>query len=80
MTTISVSIDDRMYEQLAKLAEEPESLIRAYLEYLAAGGVPLPIDDGPRSSEIAELLVKSSAWTWLADEPDIYTVEDGEPV
>lgn len=47
-------------------------LSRVYLEYLAAGGVLLPVDDGPRSSEIAELLAKSSVWAWLADEPDIY--------
>ncbi len=73
-----------MYERLARLAKErstePEDLVRVYLEYLDAGGIPLPLDDGPRSSEIAELLMKSSAWAWLADEPDLYTVEDGEPV
>jgi hypothetical protein len=83
MTTISVSVDEKLYERVRLLADArdsaPEDLVRVYLEYLAAGGVPIPTEDDPSLADIAALLTKSSAWAWLADEPDLYTLEDGEP-
>ena len=54
--------------------------MKSYLDYLVAGGEPVPIDDGPTSRDIALLSEKSSAWAWLADEPDLYTLDDGQPI
>ncbi|MGB4863453.1 MAG: hypothetical protein WBO97_13435 [Tepidiformaceae bacterium] len=83
MTTITVSVDEELYERVRSLADAcdsaPEDLVRVYLEYLAAGGLPIPNEDDPSLADIAALVAKSSAWAWLADEPDLYTLEDGEP-
>lgn len=85
MTTISVAIDEAVYERVAEAARladaNPEGLVRAYLDYLAAGGRPIPAtDDDVTAAELAELMSKDPAWDWLKDEPDIYTLEDGEPI
>lgn len=34
----------------------------------------------PTSAELAEIAQRGGSLDWLADEPDIYSVEDGEPV
>lgn len=84
MATISVSVDESAYERLAMLARErdtdPEALVRRYVDFLAAGGDPLPFEDDPSAADIAALLSRSSAWSWLDDEPELYTLQDGEPV
>ena len=57
-------------------------LIKDYVDYLLAGGTP--VDSLPNqastSVELAEIAQRGGAFDWLADEPDLYTDEDGEPV
>ena len=83
MTSITVSLPSEDFARLERVAEahnaQPAQLLQAYAEYLAAGGPPLPVDDGPTSADIARLISTDRAWAWLYDEPDIYTAEDGEP-
>ena len=56
-------------------------LIKDYIDYLLAGGKPLlPPDDSPTSAELAALAQHGGAFDWLADEPELYSIEDGEPV
>jgi hypothetical protein len=59
-----------------------ESLIRNYLTYLIAGGKPVSpeIHDLPSSEEIARIGEHGGAFNWLAEEPEMYSDEDGEPV
>lgn len=37
-------------------------------------------DDLPSSLELALLAEHGGAFDWLNDEPDLYSLEDGEPV
>jgi hypothetical protein len=57
-------------------------LIRDYLEYLLAGGKQLlpAYDHGPTSAELAEVAQRGGSFDWLAQEPDLYSATDGEPV
>lgn len=83
MTTISVSVASDAYQLLEAIAESqkasPELLVEQYLEYLVAGGAPLPVEDDVPIAGIMRLAEKSSSFAWLKDEPDLYTFEDGEP-
>lgn len=40
----------------------------------------LPPGDSPTSAELAALAQHGGAFDWLADEPELYTLSDGEPV
>ena len=57
-------------------------LIRDYVDYLLAGGEPLVPrpSEAPSPTELAALAQHGGAFDWLADEPDLYSAEDGEPV
>ena len=59
-----------------------ESLIRNYLAYLIAGGKPVSpeIHEMPSSEEIARIGAHGGGFDWLAEEPELYSDEDGEPV
>ena len=70
------------FRQYAARRRTPISwLIRDYIDYLLAGGKPLIVsDDSPTSAELAALAQHGGAFDWLADEPELYSLEDGEPV
>ena len=57
-------------------------LIKDYVAYLLAGGSPVtpPAPDALTSLELAALAERGGAFDWLADEPDLYSINDGEPV
>jgi Ribbon-helix-helix protein, copG family len=57
-------------------------LIRDYVDYLLAGGEPLvpPPSEAPSSGELAALAERGRAFDWLADEPELYSADDGEPI
>jgi hypothetical protein len=59
-----------------------EDLIREYLSYLLEGGEPViaTATDIPSSTMIASIAAQSGSFHWLEDEPDIYTLDDGDPV
>lgn len=86
MAQLSLDLDD---EQLAALRGRVErrklpveKLIGDYLKHLAEGGEPVsgPPDTSPTSEEMVVLAERGGAFDWLADEPDLYSREDGEPV
>ena len=56
-------------------------LIKDYIAYLLGGGTPI---EAPATeltlSDMANLADKGGSLGWLAEEPEIYTVEDGEPL
>jgi hypothetical protein len=56
-------------------------LIKDYVDYLIGGGAPVvAVEDDPSSSELANLAQETRTFDWLADEPDLYSAEDGEAV
>ena len=57
-------------------------MIKSYLVNLLGGGRPIlpPATDSPSSQELAALTELGGAFAWLADEPDLYSLDDGEPV
>ena len=56
-------------------------LVRDYLAYLLAGSQPVtPPSDDVVSAELAEWAQHGGSFAWLAEEPEIYTLSDGEPV
>ena len=52
------------------------------VDYLLAGGQPIaaPENGIPSAVELAALAEHGGAFDWLADEPDLYSLADGEPV
>jgi hypothetical protein len=83
---LSITLDSEELEALRQYANERSlplsTLVKDYLEYLLAGGAPVTLTTGdiPDSVALAELAQHSGALDWLADEPDLYGIEDGEPV
>lgn len=43
-------------------------------------GDGMPAIEAPTSKELATLAQHGGAFEWLADEPDIYSANDGEPL
>jgi hypothetical protein len=83
---LNVELPDRQLDGLRKYADwrrmPVAGLIQEYVDYLLSGGEPVTgtPDDGPAGRELAMLAERGGAFDWLAEEPDIYSAEDGEPV
>jgi hypothetical protein len=56
-------------------------LIKEYVDYLIGGGSPVapPVRE-PSSEELALVAQSGRAFDWLAEEPELYSADDGEPV
>jgi hypothetical protein len=86
MAQLNVKIDDERLEALKRYAARRRTpvswIIKDYVEYLLTGGEPigLPSTDAPTSTELAHVAQHGGSFDWLADEPDLYTEKDGEPV
>jgi hypothetical protein len=85
MTQVNVQLSDEQLRSLRRFAERHNrpvaQLIEDYLAYLLAGGAPVRSQaDEPSDRELAALADHGGAFDWLADEPDIYSADDGEPV
>ena len=86
MAQLNVKLSGDRLEALRRYAHRERTpiswLIKDYIEYLLAGGRPVapPADDAPTSTELAEIAQRGGSFDWLADEPAIYSLEDGEPV
>jgi hypothetical protein len=81
-----IDLSDEQLAALQRCAAEQRTtvaqLVQDYALYLASGGKRVPPVDWsvPSSLEIGAMADAGGAFDWLADEPDIYTLEDGEPV
>jgi hypothetical protein len=86
MSELSIALDSEEIEALRRYANNRSlplsALVKDYLEYLLAGGEPVtpPAVEAPKAMELAELAQRGGSLDWLAEEPDLYTIEDGEPV
>ncbi len=83
MTTISIELPDGKFQRLAELAasleQEPALLLQAYVDYLVEGGAPVEDADDIPVRGVMRLAEIGGAFDWLNDEPDLYSLEDGEP-
>jgi len=86
MAQLNIKMREARLEALRQYAARRRTpvswLIKDYVEYLLAGGRPIapPASDRPTASELAELAQHGGAFDWLADEPNLYSADDGEPV
>jgi hypothetical protein len=86
VTHLTVDLSDAEREALERCAEQRQvpavALLKDYVGYLLAGGPPVsaPADAGISDAELATLVQGGGAFDWLADEPDLYSLADGEPV
>jgi len=83
---LNVKLSEERLEALRRYAARRRTpvawLIKDYVDYLLGGGQPLPhsIPEPPSASELAALTQHGGAFDWLADEPELYSDEDGEAV
>ena len=58
------------------------TLIRNCVNYLLAGRSPVQTvpNDDLTGADLAAIAAHGKAFDWLADEPDLYSLDDGEPV
>ena len=85
MAQLNVKLSEEQLEALRRYAARRRTpvswLIKDYIDYLLAGGEPpLPPGDSPTPGERAALAQHGGAFDWLADEPELYSLQDGEPV
>jgi hypothetical protein len=86
MAQLNVKLADERLEALRQYAARRRTpvswLIKDYVEYLLAGGAPVvpPEYELPSSEELAKWAQHGGAFDWLAEEPELYSLKDGEPV
>ncbi len=84
MPQLNLRLDDRRLRALRRYATRRRTpvtwLIRDYVDHLLSGGEPVPTSEILPSTELARIAQEGGAFDWLADEPDVYDADDGEPV
>lgn len=86
MAQLNIKLKPEQLEALRRYAARGRTpvawLIKDYVEYLLAGGKPMhPVayeDLSP--DQMATLVEKGGTFDWLKNEPDLYSLDDGEPV
>jgi hypothetical protein len=82
---LNVKLPEARLEALRRYAARRRTpvawLIKDYVDYLLSGGQPVAFSaaDAPSASDLAALAQHGGAFDWLADEPELYSAEDGEP-
>lgn len=84
MGQLNLRIDERRLRALRRYALRRRTpvtwLIRDYVDHLLAGGEPVTPPPGEVTGDVlASVAERGGAFDWLADEPDLYSLEDGEP-
>jgi hypothetical protein len=86
MARLTVKLSGERFQALqhhAARRRTPVSwLIKDYIDYLLAGGQPVTSSAVglPSGEELAAMAQHGGSFDWLADEPDLYSLDDGEPV
>ena len=84
MAQLNVKLSAERLDALRRYAARRRTpvawLIKGYVDYLIGGGQPiaLSVADAPGSSELAALAQHGGGFDWLADEPELYSADDGE--
>lgn len=86
MAQVNVKLNDEQFTALRQYAARRRTpvawLIKDYIAYLLAGGEPVLIakDEGLATAQVARMAGEGGSFDWLKEEPDIYSLDDGEPV
>lgn len=85
MAQLHLSLSDEQLEALETIASARQvavlRLLEDYVSYLLIGGEPVEVSFAEiGSDEIARIAERGGSLDWLADEPEIYSRTDGEPV
>ena len=85
MAQLNLRLDERRLAALRRLAARRRTplswLLRDYADYLLAGGAPIaPGPDARDGADLAAIAERGGAFDWLAEEPELYSLRDGEPV
>jgi hypothetical protein len=86
MAQLNIKLNEEQFEALRNYAARRRTpvswLIKDYVAYLLKGGEPItpPEYDTPSGMELAALAQAGGAFDFLADEPELYSLNDGEPV
>ena len=84
MVSITLSVSEEQFRMIEESASNrhqlPEELVRQYVDYLVAGGNPLKDPEDIPTASLMRLAEIGGSFDWLKDEPDLYTLEDGEPI
>ena len=85
MFEVTVRLSDEEFAAIQSYADRHRTpihgLVKEYLAYLIEGGEPVsPTSEDPGADALAEATERGGAFDWLASEPDIYSLADGEPV
>lgn len=86
MAQLNLKLSEEQLAGLKRFAARKRTpvawLLKDYINYLLNGGAPVSeINmDLPTGEELAALAQHGGAFDWLADEPNIYSLEDGEPI
>lgn len=84
MGQLNVKLQDHQLEALRRYASRRRTpvawLIKDYVAYLLAGGSPVgpAAPETQSGAELAALAQSGRAHDWLAEEPELYSSEDGE--
>lgn len=86
MSQLNVKMSQEEFDALRRLAAKRRTpvswLVKDYVNYLIAGGQPVtpPESEAPTTAELAALAQQGGSLDWLADEPELYSLADGEPL
>ena len=85
MGQLTIRLADEQLAALRQYAARQRTpvahLLSDYIDYLPDGGRPVVSLLGTITvSELAEMAERGGAFDWLTSEPDLYSLEDGEPV
>lgn len=84
MPQLNLRLDERRLRALRRYATRRRTpvtwLIRDYVDHLLTGGEPVATSEVPSSAELARIAHEGRAFDWLAGEPDVYSLDDGEPI
>lgn len=68
---MNMQLVDSLYQAIRSLSTEERSVLEEKLFFEP---------DEPVTSEVVTLALKGGSFDFLADEPDLYNSEDGEPI
>ncbi len=86
MAQLNIKLKPEQLEALRHYAARRRTpvawLIKDYVEYLLAGGKPMhpAAYEDVSPDQMAALVEKGGTFDWLKNEPDLYSLDDGEPV
>lgn len=84
MAQLNVKLSDEQLGALRRYVRRRRTtiswLVRDYVDHLLGGGAPVAPPSVRNDTDLARIAERGGSFDFLAEEPDIYTLEDGEPL